>query len=131
MPTSNLQGTSPKARRVADALGTVKGCAVVQGANSREVVRPSAANVRIEGIALYVSAQNEHVAVQDMGEAVCIAASAIAIGAEVNVADTTGRFKAVSEGAGVVAQVCGRAKTAASASGDQFTLEINRYARTI
>lgn len=130
MPTSNPASTSAKARRVADAAGVVKGWAVAQGANSREVVRVTAANQRIEGVAKASAALGEHAGVQTTGEALAVAASAFAAGAEVNV-DSQGRFKAVSEAAGTVAQVCGRAKTAATAAGDLFTLELSPYARTI
>ncbi len=129
MPVSNTQGVSPKPVRCVDAAGSLKRHFLVQGANPHEAVRPGGANVPAIGLALETADSGQHVAIQNFGEAVAVAASAIAVGARVNIADTLGRVKAVSEAAGVVVFPVGRAVSAASAAGDHITIaiEFDRY----
>lgn len=130
MPTSNTQNISPKPRKVNDASGILGKRVVVQGTNPREVARPAGANAgNIEGVAIHDMDNGQHVAVQNAGEAICIASAAIALNADVNIANAEGRVKTVSEATGTVIQYVGKAKTAATANGDQITvaLDISRY----
>ncbi len=129
MPVSNLQGVSPKSVRCVDAAGSLKRHFLVQGANPHEAVRPGGANVRPLGLAIETVGPGQHVGIQNFGEAVVVAASAFAVDAPLNIADTQGRVKAVSEAAGVVVNLVGYARSAASAAGDHVTvdLQFGRY----
>ncbi len=62
--------------------------------------------------------------VRDYAEALCVAASAIAVGDYVNIADTGGRVKTVSEAAGVVVFLVGEALSSASAAGDHVSVDL-------
>lgn len=130
MVTFNTQNISPKPRKVNDSSGILAHRVVVEGTNPREVARPGGANAGgIEGVAIHDAANGEHVAVMDKGEAICIASGAITKDAYVNIANTEGRVKAVSEASTTLTYILGRAKTAAGANGDQITvaLNISRY----
>lgn len=130
MVTSNTQNISPKPRKVNDSSGVLAKRVVVQGTNPRECARPSGANAgNIEGVAIHDADNGQHVGVQNEGEAILIAAGAIALNADVNIANAEGRVKTVSEATGTVIQYVGKAKTAATASGDQIAvaLNISRY----
>jgi len=61
------------------------------------------------------------------GRARAVAASAINEGDEVNVADSSGRVKTVSESAGTLVYVLGRAQTKASNANDIVIVEVAPY----
>ena len=128
-PTYNLQDISPVSRRVKQTGGVPKYRVVVDGPGTREVQLPGAANAgSIQGVTLDKCDNDANVAVQNAGDAICIAAGAIAKGAQVNVADNQGRVKTVSEGAGTDVNKVGVALEAAAALGDQVMvgLQIQR-----
>lgn len=131
MTVANSLGIPSKTRRVNDTAGVLKNRVVVQGTGPYEVKNPAAANAsKIEGVVEYLGPRNggnsDDVGVRNKGEAVCIAASAIAVGDYVNIADTAGRVKAVSEALGVVVFLVGRAVTSAAALGDEITVNLDR-----
>lgn len=70
------------------------------------------------------------IAIRVAGIARCIASAAITAGAEVNIADTQGRIKAVSE-TGTTLQVVGTALEAAGQAGDVIRVLLNFYRRTV
>lgn len=130
MPTYNLQNISPVSRKVNHASGILKKRVVVNGAADREVTRPSGANGgAVAGVALEGGADKAHIPVQTDGEAICVAAGIVARDAQVNIADTEGKVKAVSEAASTVINKVGVALTPAGAAGDEITvsLQIERY----
>ena len=130
MTTFNFKDISPIPRKVSQAGGLAAKRVVVATATPRVCAYPGAANAgNIEGVTLYGADDAGHVGVQQEGEAICIAAGAIAANAQVNIADTVGRVKAVSEAGGTVINPVGRALTAATQAGDEITvaLDFGRY----
>lgn len=129
--TWNLAGTSPVPYKVNQTGGVTKRRVVVEhGTNPLECKLPGAANAGgIAGVCRETVSDGDHVALQQYGEAECVASAAIGVGASVNVADTAGRVKAVSEAGGTAINKVGTALTAATAAGDIITvrLEIARY----
>lgn len=129
--TWNLAGSSPVPYKVNQSGGVTKRRVLVEhGTNPLECKLPGGANAgAIVGVARETVADGDHVAVQQYGEVECVASAAIALNANVNVADAQGRVKAVSEAGGTAIQKVGTALTAATAVGDIITvrLELSRY----
>jgi hypothetical protein len=129
---ANSLGIPALPRKVNDPAGTNTRRVVVQGTGAREVKNPAAANEgRISGVVEHVDhrdgANGSGVSVRTLGEAECLAASAIAVGDPVNIADAAGRVKAVGgEAAGTVINLVGDAVTAATAAGDIVTVDLQR-----
>ena len=71
------------------------------------------------------------ISVRKLGIAEVVAAGPIAVGAPVNIADNTGRVKAVSEAAGTKVEVIGFAETAAVSGGDIIEISIYPHQRTM
>ena len=121
-----------KAYRILDADGVPANRVVVQGTNGGECQAPDAANAGgILGITIYSqSLQNQSVAVRKAGIARVVAAGGIDPGAPVNIADATGKVKAIDEEAGTKINCVGFAETAAIADGDIIEVFISLHQRT-
>lgn len=121
-----------KAYSTEDATGVGAYRVVVQGANAGEALLPAAANdASILGVTVHSqSRQGGHVAVRKAGIARVVAAGAIALGDAVNVADSAGQVKTVSEALGTLVNILGFAETAAAAAGDVIEVFISMHTRT-
>lgn len=124
--TWNLAGSSPVPYKVNQSGGVTKRAVLIEhSTNPFEAKLPGGANAgEIVGIARETTADGDHVAVQQSGEAECIASAAVGVGDRVNIAGTTGKVKTVSEGAGVIVYGVGRALTAATADNDIITVAL-------
>ncbi|NQU42062.1 hypothetical protein HQ520_02170 [bacterium] len=120
-----------KAYKVTDADGVGGGRVVVQGTNPGECALPAAANAgSILGVTVHAqSLVNQNVAVRKAGIARVVAAGEIPVGSPVNVADDTGKVKAVDEAAGTQAECLGFAETAAADDGDILEVFISLHER--
>ena len=120
-----------KAYKVNETSGVEAYRAVVQGTSAGECAYPGASNAgSILGTTVHTqSRQNASVAVRKAGIAKVVAASAISVGDPVNVADTSGRVKAVDETTGAAVNCLGFAETAASAEGDIVEVFISLHER--
>ncbi len=121
-----------KAYQIADAGGVPACRVVVQGAAAGQCRLPAAANAgSILGVSVHAqSAQNQSVAVRKAGIARVAAASAIAVGAAVNIAGASGKVKAIDETAGATIECLGFAETAAAADGDIIEVFLSLHQRT-
>ncbi len=101
-----------------DGVGAYR--VVVCGTNPGEAKLPSGANVgKILGVTVHSQTrQGGNVAVRKAGIARVTAAGAIALGDRVNVADATGKVKALDESPGTFIECLGYAETPASGDGD-------------
>lgn len=102
--------------KVNNTNGVGANVVVVQDTNAYEAKLPGAANAgKILGVTIEsTSATGRGCNVRMGGIAYVKVASAVAVGDLVNIADTAGRIKKVSEAAGTVVYVLGQALTAAS-----------------
>ncbi len=93
---------------------------VVAGTHPGECKLPASANAdNILGVTLFAQPQQGRcISVRKAGIARCVAAGAIDFGAPVNIADNTGKVKAINETSGSLINCVGFAETAASADGD-------------
>jgi hypothetical protein len=129
---ANSLGIPALPRTVNDPAGVARRRVVVQGTGAREVKNPAAANAgRISGVVEHTDhrdgADGSDVAVRTLGEVEVLAASAIAVGDPINIADVQGRVKAVGgEAAGTIINLVGDAVTAATAAGDIVTVDLQR-----
>jgi outer membrane protein assembly factor BamB len=121
-----------KAYKVTDADGVDANLVVVQGTNSGECALPGAANAgSILGVTTHSqSIQSKSVSVRKAGIASVVAAGAIAVGAPVNIAGTSGKVKAIDETSGTKINCVGFAETAASADGDVIDVFLSFHERT-
>lgn len=111
--------------QVNDGAGVARNRVVVQGTNAYEVKNPAASNAsKIRGITEFASGNSGYVTVRRGGSYRATAASAIAVGDYVNIADTAGRVKTINEAASTVVYIVGEAMTAASASGDEVDVDL-------
>lgn len=121
-----------KAYSIDEAAGVDAYRVVVQGAETGQAKLPAAANAgAILGVTVHSqSRQTGHVAVRKAGIARVAAASAIPVGAPVNVAGASGKVKAVNEAPGTLVQCLGFAETPATADGDILEVFIALHERT-
>ncbi len=120
----NSQDVSAFPQRVNHADGVLAHRVLVAGAQADQVTRPAAANAdKIIGVAGHTAPNGEDVSVYDYGVVNLVAASAIAVGDYVNIGDTEGRVKTVSEDAGT-ANLVGIARSAASAAGQYVRVKL-------
>ncbi|MCX8036171.1 MAG: DUF2190 family protein [Candidatus Sumerlaeia bacterium] len=121
-----------KAYAVTDTGGVPAYRVVVCGTNAGECALPGAANAaKILGVTVHgQSLKGQNVAVRKAGIARVTAAGAIALGAPVNIAGTTGKIKAISETSGTKINCLGFAETAASADGDIIEVFLALHERT-
>lgn len=127
----NSQAVSAFPQRVNDAANVLAHRVLVAGTGPGEVKRPAAANAgKIIGVAGHDEANTRDVSVYNWGVMNLVAASAIAVGDYVNIADAEGRVKTVSEAAGVVVFVVGIARGAASAAGQYVPVQLQFFRYT-
>lgn len=121
-----------KAYAIDEPAGVEAYRVVVQGAQAGQANLPAAANDgSMLGVTVHSqSRQSGHVAVRKAGIARVTAASAIAVGAPVNIADAAGKVKAVDEATGTTVQCLGFAETPATADGDILEVFIQLHERT-
>lgn len=114
------------------AAGVSSARVVVAGAGSGQCALPAAANEgQIMGVTMTSQPElGRGVSVRKAGIADVVAAGAISAGSPVNIADATGRIKAVDEAAGTKVQCVGFAETSASAAGDVVEVFISIHERT-
>ncbi|MCD6384204.1 DUF2190 family protein [Candidatus Sumerlaeota bacterium] len=106
---------------------------VVVGSNPGECQLPSAANDgKILGVTLF-SQENKgrNVTVRKAGIARCVAAGAINLGDPVNIADSSGKVKAINESSGTHINCVGFAETSASADGDIIEVFLSFHERIV
>lgn len=105
---------------------------VVIGSKAGECKLPLAANAgSILGVTVHSQTLNgNNVAVRKAGIAKVIASGPITIGAPVNIAGTSGKVKAINEGAGTKIACLGFAETAAAADGDVIEVFLSLHERT-
>lgn len=124
MTVFNSYGIPAAPRKVNDAGGVTVHQVVVQGTNEGEVKNPAAANAsKVVGVVDYVGplngANGDTVGVRVLGEGMCIANAAIAVGDYVEVSGTNGRVKTNAETANT-GNIVGIAQSVATAGGDQI-----------
>jgi len=121
-----------KAYSIDEPAGVEAYRVVVQGTETGQANLPAAANAgALLGVTVHSqSRQGGHVAVRKAGIARVTAASAIAVGAPVNVADATGKVKAIDESTGTAVQCLGFAETLATGDGDIMEVFIQLHERT-
>lgn len=121
-----------KAYKITDSSGVSSAVVVVQGANPGDCKLPTAANATsILGVTVHAQPlQGQNVAIRKAGIARVTAASAISVGAPVNIAGASGKVKTISEATGTKVQCLGFAETAASADGDIIEVFISLHERT-
>ncbi|MBN1867120.1 DUF2190 family protein [Candidatus Sumerlaeota bacterium] len=122
-----------KAYKITEESGVAAARVVVQGTNAGECALPAAANAdSILGVTVHSQAvQNQNVAVRKAGIARVVAAGAVSVGAPVNVADSTGKVKAIDESGGTFVNCLGFAETAAADDGDIVEVFISLHERTV
>ena len=120
-----------KAYTITTSGGVAANLVVVQGTNAGECILPAAQNAdSILGVTTHAQEQNRNVSVRKAGVARVTAASAIAVGAPVNVDGTTGKVKAITdETTSTAVNVLGFAESAASADGDVIEVFIALHER--
>jgi len=121
-----------KAYAATDSGGIAAHRVVVASTNAGECKLPTVANGgAIMGVTVHaVPAAGRSVAVRKQGIALVVAAGAISYGVPVNIADTQGRVKAISETAGTAINCLGFAETAAASAGDLIEVFIAPHQRT-
>jgi len=121
-----------KTYRINTTGGAASARVVVAGAATGQCALPAAANAgKILGVT--VTSQPEigrGISVRKAGIAEVVAAASIAPGSPVNIADATGRIKAVNESAGTKVQCLGFAETGATTAGDIVEVFISIHERT-
>ncbi len=125
----NSLDTSAFPQKVNDAAGVLAHRVLVAGTGPGEVKRPAAANVEGLAIAGHDATNGQDVSAYRVGIFNLVAAAAIAVNDNVNIADVEGRVKTVSEAAGVVVQRVGKARGSASAAGQYIPVLVtfDRY----
>jgi hypothetical protein len=120
-----------KAYTITDPNGVAAGVVVVADSNAGECKLPAAVNAgAILGVTTAAqSLQNAAVPVRKAGITLVTAAEAIAYGAPVNIAGTSGKVKTVDETTGSKVNCLGFAETAASADGDMIEVFISIHER--
>jgi predicted RecA/RadA family phage recombinase len=125
----NSRDVSAIPQRVNDAAGVLAHRVLVAGTGVDQVKRPAAANAaKLIGVAGHDAADTEDVSVYSHGVMNLVAASAIAVGDYVNVADAEGRVKTVSETAGTQ-NVVGIARGVATANGQLIKVDLQFHLR--
>ncbi|HBF33016.1 TPA: hypothetical protein DDW35_00495 [Candidatus Sumerlaeota bacterium] len=121
-----------KAYKITDATGVSGALVVVQGTNPGDCKLPTTSNAgSILGVTVHAQPlQNLNVAIRKAGIARVTASGAIAVGAPVNIAGTSGKVKTISEATGTKVQCLGFAETASSADGDIIEVFIALHERT-
>lgn len=121
-----------KAYEVTDDNGVPAHRVVVQGSNAGQCALPASANAgAILGVTVHSQLlKGQNVAVRKAGIARVEAAGAIALGAPVNIAGTSGKVKAIDEATGTKINCVGFAETAASADGDVIEVFLSFHERT-
>ena len=121
-----------KSYRISDVGGASYAKVVVADSSTGYCALPSAANAgKILGVT--VTSQTEAgraLSVRKAGTAEVTAAGVINVGDPVNIADNTGRVKAVSEAGGTKVQCLGFAETPAAGAGDIIEVFISIHERT-
>lgn len=121
-----------KTYRIATGGGVPSARVVVSGGQAGQCAVPPSGNAGgILGVT--ITSQSElgrGVSVRKAGIADVVAAGAIPAGAPVNIADATGRVKAVNETAGTKVQCVGFAETGATQAGDVIEVFISIHERT-
>lgn len=126
MVAFNTWDSISRTKKVNDPAGVVQYRAVVQGTNAGEIKNPAAANAgKIRGITEANASDGQLVAVRRGGSYLATAASPIAVGDYVNIADTAGRLKTAGEAA-ATREIVGEAETAAGALGDVFEVNLKQ-----
>lgn len=126
MAVFNSYGIPAAPRKVNDAGGVTLHQVVVQGTNQREVKNPAAVNApkvvgAVEWLGPKNGAQGDDVGVRTMGEALCIANAAIAVGDYVTISGTNGRVQ-TNAAAANAGNIVGYAVDAAANAGDQIAV---------
>mgnify|MGYP007049499199 CR=1 FL=1 len=121
-----------KTYRITNSGGTSAGRVVCAGMSTGQCTLPAAANAgKILGVT--VTSQPElgrGISVRKAGIADVIAAGVIPAGAPLNIADATGRVKAVNEATGTKVQCLGFAETSSTQAGDVIEVFISIHERT-
>jgi hypothetical protein len=108
-----------------DPAGSERFKVLVQGVGAMEVKRPAGPNAaKIRGVAVGTRINGDGVSVRTEGEFPIRAASAIAVGDDVNIADTDGRVKTVNEAAGTRVFLVGEALTPATQANDIVIVDL-------
>ncbi|MCX7047982.1 MAG: DUF2190 family protein [Candidatus Sumerlaeota bacterium] len=104
---------------------------VAQGTNAGECVVPSGQNAdHILGVTTHAQDQYRNVSIRKAGVARVEAAGVVAVGAPVNVADATGKVKAIAnETTNTKVKVLGFAETASTGDGDIIEVFIALHER--
>lgn len=126
----NSQDISAMPQTVNDSLGVLAGRVLVPGTGKLQVKRPAAANAKGIGVAGHDCAHLEDVSVYNHGLAWLVASANIAVADDVNIADTAGRVKTVSEAGGTAIQRVGVARSAVVDGADTLVLvelKFDRY----
>jgi hypothetical protein len=112
--------------------GGVSAYHVVVASAAGQCELPAAANAdKLLGVTVHdQTEQNRAVTVRKAGIAEVTASGAIAVGAPVNVADATGKVKAINETAGTFVNCLGFAETAATSDGDIIEVFLCPHQRT-
>lgn len=122
-----------KTYRISTTGGAPRGRVVVVGSGAGVCTLPGAANAgKILGVT--VTSQGvagRSISVRKAGTAEVTAASAIAVGDPINIADNQGRVKKINESSGTKTQCLGFAETAATNAGDMVEVFISVHERTI
>jgi hypothetical protein len=121
-----------KTYEVEEANGIPAHRTVIVGTAPGQATLPGAANVGgFLGITTHGQTRDGgSVSVRKAGIARVEAAGAIALGAPVNIAGTTGRVKAIDEAGGTKVECIGYAESTASAAGDLVEVFILPHERT-
>lgn len=124
MTTFNSFGIPAAPKKVNDSGGVTLHAVVVQGTNEGEVKQPAGANAAkvigaVERLGALNGANGDEVGVRVMGEAICIAQAAIAVGDYVTTAATNLTRVQTNAAAANAGNIVGIAMSAATAGGDQ------------
>ena len=122
-----------KAYTVKEADGVSAHRVVVAGSNPGECKLPSSANAgKILGVTIFSQPYSDRsVTVRKAGIARVVAAGAINFGDPVNIADSSGKVKAVNEPSGTLVHILGFAETSASSDGDIVEVFISIHDRVV
>jgi hypothetical protein len=115
-------------KRVNQVGGVLRRRVLVKDTTAGQVKYPAAANAgALDGVTIDDAENGKGVPLYQSGYAEIEASAAIAHGAAVNVADATGRIKAVSEAGGTAINLVGYAEEAAGAAGDVIMVDIRQF----
>lgn len=108
---------------IADGAVT-KHALVIKGTGANQVKMPTGAGGAVIGVAQHAAASGEQVSVAVLGPSMAVASAAVAIGAKVANAGTTGKTVTAAASAGANIDVVGTALTAAAADGDIHKINV-------